>query len=144
MVGGTFSANKLLHCLLTSYDEVSLYPPKNSNDLHKLYNAIQKCDLDILRKHSLVYYLLLDWKNASQARYARRYLIPSQFQKLMDGYWAMDHGQYEVRTTKQNKAQLTVGEISQLLTPSPKGWRQIIGRPRSGSGLVRQSSTDLV
>ncbi|KAH8549989.1 nuclear pore complex assembly-domain-containing protein [Umbelopsis sp. PMI_123] len=74
---------------------VSLYPPRNTNDLHKLYNSIQKCDLDILRKHSLVYYLLLDWKNASQARYARRYLIPSQFQKLMDGYWAMDHGQYE-------------------------------------------------
>ncbi|KAI9288167.1 nuclear pore complex assembly-domain-containing protein [Umbelopsis sp. AD052] len=82
--------------LLTfAHVNVSLYPPRNSNDLHKLYNAIQKCDLDILRKHSLVYYLLLDWKNASQARYARRYLIPSQFQKLMDGYWAMDHGQYE-------------------------------------------------
>ncbi|GAB5586612.1 hypothetical protein Unana1_01512 [Umbelopsis nana] len=71
------------------------YPPKSNGDLQKLYKAIEECDLDILRKHSLVYYLLLDWKNASQARYARRYLIPSQFQKLMDGYWAMDHGQYE-------------------------------------------------
>jgi hypothetical protein len=88
-------ADNLSHTL-----PATLYPPKSNGDLQKLYKAIEECDLDILRKHSLVYYLLLDWKNASQARYARRYLIPSQFQKLMDGYWAMDHGQYEVNITK--------------------------------------------
>lgn len=73
----------------------SAYPPSSSKKLKNLVADLHHCDLDTLRKHSLIYYLLLDCKNASHTRYARRFSIPLGVQKLMDAYWFLDHGQYE-------------------------------------------------
>ncbi|CAM0141485.1 unnamed protein product [Umbelopsis sp. WA50703] len=46
------------------------YPPTTSKRLKNLVTELHHCDLDTLRKHSLIYYLLLDCKNASHTRYA--------------------------------------------------------------------------
>ncbi|CAG8591410.1 22173_t:CDS:2, partial [Racocetra persica] len=73
------------------------YPPPDTEALKILFDEIFKSnDIDMLRKHCLVYYLLKDWQAFSKRyqKYATRYLIPPNFLCLMDGYWALDHCQF--------------------------------------------------
>ncbi|CAG8544790.1 6934_t:CDS:2, partial [Scutellospora calospora] len=73
------------------------YPPLDIEALKTLFDEILKSnDIDMLRKHCLVYYLLKDWQAFSKRhqKYAARYLIPPNFLCLMDGYWALDHWQF--------------------------------------------------
>ncbi|KAF0530558.1 nuclear pore protein ely5 [Gigaspora margarita] len=73
------------------------YPPLDIEALKILFDEILKSnDIDMLRKHCLIYYLLKDWQAFSKKhqKYAARYLIPPNFLCLMDGYWALDHWQF--------------------------------------------------
>ncbi|KAJ2644936.1 hypothetical protein GGH99_008337, partial [Coemansia sp. RSA 1285] len=76
---------------------------------------IDSSDLDNLKKHCIVYYLVLDYAadhlvssngtyaefeddslahvNSLAMRYANETIIPRHFVYLMRGYWLMDHGQ---------------------------------------------------
>ncbi|RIB06254.1 nuclear pore complex assembly-domain-containing protein [Gigaspora rosea] len=75
----------------------SSYPPLDIEALKILFDEILKSnDIDMLRKHCLIYYLLKDWQAYSKKhqKYAARYLIPPNFLCLMDGYWALDHWQF--------------------------------------------------
>ncbi|KAL1914574.1 uncharacterized protein VTP21DRAFT_8199 [Calcarisporiella thermophila] len=84
---------------LLQYAEIEIgqvYPPRDINQLQHLVRAVFKCDLDSLKKHCIVYYLLRDTRiNARASTYASKYLIPWYFCRLMDGYWALDQGEFE-------------------------------------------------
>ncbi|KAJ2031881.1 hypothetical protein IWW57_000496 [Coemansia sp. S610] len=92
----------------------SAYPPRTSAALQALIGRIGSSDLDDLKQHCLVYYLILDHSanalvsehglytegntdptaaSAEAATYARDRLVPRNFEYLMRGYWLMDHGQ---------------------------------------------------
>ncbi|KAJ2732781.1 hypothetical protein IW152_003584 [Coemansia sp. BCRC 34962] len=92
----------------------SAYPPRTSAALQALIGRVGSSDLDDLKQHCLVYYLILDHSadalvsdhgmysegstdptatSAEAAKYARDRLVPRNFEYLMRGYWLMDHGQ---------------------------------------------------
>jgi hypothetical protein len=71
-----------------------LYPPKNREDLHRLSEKIEESETDSLKKTCLYYYLLKDFK--ADGKYAVDAAIPEQFCKLISGFYALDHLQFEV------------------------------------------------
>lgn len=92
---GELFMDRLLQCLNI---DSSLYPPVNRSSLEGLVaQIIDNPDFDDIQKHCLMYYLLKDGANAEekQLAYARYYCMPIHFQILIDGYWSMDHCQYQ-------------------------------------------------
>ncbi|ORX82896.1 hypothetical protein K493DRAFT_320353 [Basidiobolus meristosporus CBS 931.73] len=78
----------------------SLYPPQNATQLKELVSAVLDCELDILKKHCILYYFLKDYQDATLSeRYASHYLIPSHFQSLLNGYWCLDHDDHRAALT---------------------------------------------
>ncbi|KAK9712463.1 hypothetical protein K7432_007137 [Basidiobolus ranarum] len=74
----------------------SLYPPQNATQLKELVSAVLDCDLDVLKKHCILYYFLKDYQDPTLSeRYASHYLIPSHFQSLLNGYWCLDHDDHK-------------------------------------------------
>ncbi|KAJ2658394.1 hypothetical protein IWW48_004069 [Coemansia sp. RSA 1200] len=96
-------------------DGHSVYPPKSPAEQSRFIARIDSSDLDNLKKHCIVYYLVLDYAadhlvssngtyaefeddslapvNSLAMRYANKTIIPRHFVYLMRGYWLMDHGQ---------------------------------------------------
>jgi hypothetical protein len=48
-------------------------------------------------KNCLVYYLLKEYGDGRENRFAIDRLIPSHFSRGLDGLWALDHSQWQVR-----------------------------------------------
>ncbi|KAG5457021.1 MAG: nuclear pore complex assembly-domain-containing protein [Olpidium bornovanus] len=64
-------------------------------DLSNLIDTIYEAtDRDILQRHCLVYYLLKDWGMGGD-EFATKFGIPRPYRMAMDGYWNMDHDQWE-------------------------------------------------
>ncbi|RUS28185.1 nuclear pore complex assembly-domain-containing protein [Jimgerdemannia flammicorona] len=91
-MGNELFIDKLL--IFTGLEVGELYPPNKIDDMRKLWWKILNCDLDSLKKYCIVYYLLKDW-NGDKEGFAQRYLIPTGCMRLMDGYWAIDHWDFE-------------------------------------------------
>jgi Nuclear pore complex assembly len=70
------------------------YPPKNREELHRLYDEIEQSETDSLKKTCFYYYLLKDFK--LDAKFALKARIPEQFCQLISGFYALDHLQFEV------------------------------------------------
>ncbi|EKD01356.1 hypothetical protein A1Q2_04344 [Trichosporon asahii var. asahii CBS 8904] len=97
-----------------STDWASLYPPTSPSAQRKLLQAIHELPVDRLKRDCFIYYLLKDLDNNSAldmdvdgsraaspstpsskaAQWARRRCIPRAWRTLMDGYWALDHGEW--------------------------------------------------
>jgi hypothetical protein len=81
-----------------------LYPPKNIAGLRLLITIIEgKDELDRLKKASFYFYLLMDFDHVSPGHkfanhYARKAMIQPNFRSLMDGLYAMDNLDFEVRS----------------------------------------------
>jgi hypothetical protein len=50
----------------------------------------------ITEKNCLVYYLLKEYCDGRETRFAIDRLIPSHFSRGLDGLWALDHSQWKV------------------------------------------------
>ena len=72
------------------------YPPKATTILRRFFEQILQSNIDRLRQHSFVYYLLRDFDEDRARKYAEKALIPEHFCKLMDGMWFLDHLEFEV------------------------------------------------
>ena len=74
------------------------YPPKNRASMLELVRTIiDNEQFEEIQKHCIVYYLLKeDGNHRRPLDYAKEFMIPVHFQLLMDGYWAMDHGRFQV------------------------------------------------
>ena len=70
------------------------YPPKNREELHRLYEEIEQSETDSLKKTCFYYYLLKDFK--LDAKFALEARIPEQFCQLISGFYSLDHLQFEV------------------------------------------------
>lgn len=85
-----------------------MYPPKNIAGLRMLVTTIEEKDeLDRLKKVSFFYYLLKDFDHANPgngfaSHYASKALIQPNFRSLMDGLYAMDNFEFEVRSTSSS------------------------------------------
>lgn len=91
---GQIFFDKLLDIIGVS---AALYPPRTSGQWKNLFSAIlEASDVDILRKHCLVYYLLKDLKSDKHVSYAHHFDLTPSFRLLMDGLWALDHGKADV------------------------------------------------
>ena len=71
-----------------------LYPPKNREELRRLYEKIEEIETDSLKKSCLYYYLLKDFR--ADSKFAMDFVIPEQFCQLISGFYALDHLQFEV------------------------------------------------
>ena len=106
----------------------ALYPPTSPAGLRRLLHAIHSSHQDRLKKDCYFYYLLRDHDAATsrpQANgydmptsdeienqeeailgraeaFARRRCIPRTWCVFMDGYWALDHAQWEVSAPLQS------------------------------------------
>lgn len=96
-----------------STDWTSLYPPQSPSAQRKLLQAIHELPVYRLKRDCFVYYLLRDLdsnggdmdvdgsraaspstSSSKAAQWARRRCIPRAWRTLMDGYWALDHGDW--------------------------------------------------
>lgn len=76
-----------------------LYPPKNKEELRRLYEQIEESETDSLKKTCFYYYILKDFR--LDIKFAAERAIPEQFCQLISGFYAFDHLQFEV--TLDNK-----------------------------------------
>ncbi|BFZ56724.1 hypothetical protein PYCC9005_003772 [Savitreella phatthalungensis] len=67
-----------------------LYPPRSSQEVRLLHEAIYNSPVDLLKKQCCIYYIMLDWD--ANGEYARRCRIPDNYRALMDAYWHLDRG----------------------------------------------------
>jgi hypothetical protein len=86
----------------------SLYPPTSPVGYRRLLHAIHSSPLDRLKKDCFYYYLLKDdstqngemMENKDQGERSRRFAesrcLSKTWRVFMDGYWALDHGLWEV------------------------------------------------
>jgi len=86
----------------------SLYPPTSPVGYRRLLHAIHSSPLDRLKKDCFYYYLLKDdsgedkeiMEDKDQGERSRRFAesrcLSKTWRVFMDGYWALDHGQWEV------------------------------------------------
>ena len=124
--------------LLISYPQQSslgtlLYPPTTPAALRRLLHSIHTSSVDRLKQDCFVYYLLRDrdaavpstnghhgamdmdsdGKETKPSRraeiFARQRVLPGAWRTFMDGYWALDHGLWDVGSLLWTK----------LIGPSP-------------------------
>ncbi|WAQ81833.1 hypothetical protein PtA15_2A145 [Puccinia triticina] len=72
-----------------------LFPPSHPSRLRHLLDSIDACDFDLLKKNCLVYYLLKEYGDGRENRFAIDRIIPSHFTRGLDGIWALDHSQWQ-------------------------------------------------
>ncbi|KAH9461930.1 hypothetical protein Pst134EB_005847 [Puccinia striiformis f. sp. tritici] len=72
-----------------------LFPPPHPSRLRQLLDSIDACGFDLLKKNCLVYYLLKEYGDGRETRFAIDRLIPSHFSRGLDGLWALDHSQWQ-------------------------------------------------
>lgn len=90
----------------------SLYPPTTPGAFRRLLGAIHSAPIDRLKSDCFIYYLVRDRDakeggmdvdgsgegesdNSNAAKFARRRCLPRTWKVYMDGYWALDHGDYK-------------------------------------------------
>ncbi|KAF8461137.1 nuclear pore complex assembly-domain-containing protein [Kalaharituber pfeilii] len=71
------------------------YPPKSTSSLRHLFEKIVHSNIDRLKQHSFVYYLMRDYGEEYARKYAQRALLPEHFCLLMDGIWLLDNFEFE-------------------------------------------------
>ncbi|EPX70481.1 uncharacterized protein SOCG_04725 [Schizosaccharomyces octosporus yFS286] len=69
------------------------YPPSSMSDLKNLFLIIDSSNIDELKQQCFYYYLLKDWGKSET--YADQILLPYNFRHLIDGYYALDHLNFE-------------------------------------------------
>ncbi|MBW0498833.1 hypothetical protein O181_038548 [Austropuccinia psidii MF-1] len=79
---------------ISNYKE--LFPPSHPSRLRQLLDSIDGSPFDLLKKNCLVYYLLKEYGDARETKFAIDRLIPSHFTLSLDGLWALDHSQWQV------------------------------------------------
>ncbi|KAJ1736713.1 hypothetical protein LPJ72_001156 [Coemansia sp. Benny D160-2] len=158
-MNGELFIDILLHMAGVSASEKDghgVYPPKSPSEQSRFIARIDSSDLDNLKKHCIVYYLVLDYAadhlvsgngtyaefeddslahvNSLAMRYSNETIIPRHFVYLMRGYWLMDHGQ------------ITAG-VSYLSDPTviadwaPKIFSSIVSSGHFKAGLQFLNST---
>ncbi|RKP08983.1 nuclear pore complex assembly-domain-containing protein [Thamnocephalis sphaerospora] len=95
--GGMLVIDRLLQ--FAEVEVGTAYPPVDADGLVQLVHSVYGCDLDMLKKDSIMYYLIRDSGNeAAISGFAQKRLIPEPYQQLVTGYWLLDHEQYERAT----------------------------------------------
>lgn len=76
-----------------------MYPPKSNHDLRDLYNQVVSSTFPTHQKQALIYYILRDCRNPSDAatQFARRYYLPEKYKLFIDGLWYLDRLEFRVR-----------------------------------------------
>ncbi|PLW11557.1 hypothetical protein PCANC_20584 [Puccinia coronata f. sp. avenae] len=69
-------------------NSTDLFPPPHPSRLRQLLDSIEACSFDILKKNCLVYYLLKEYCDNRETRFAIDRLIPSHFSRGLDGLQA--------------------------------------------------------
>ncbi|KAG8901909.1 hypothetical protein FRB99_005012 [Tulasnella sp. 403] len=100
---------------IAGVDAHALYPPHDTNTFHALYDAIQNCSFDDVKKNCLLYYLLKTWQNESAEDFAHLKAIPLQFVILSDGYYHLDAGEIEEAVTSICDPRVTPDFTSKIL-----------------------------
>jgi len=73
-------------------DPEFLYPPRDPEGLERLLDAIQNSTYDILKKHTLIYFLLKWHMDGRENTFKNTFSIPPHFSALADAYWGLDSG----------------------------------------------------
>ena len=72
------------------------YPPRTTSSLRHLFDNIITSNVDRLKQHAFVYYLLRDYGEPLAKRYAERAIMPEHSCLMMDGVWLLDNCEFEV------------------------------------------------
>ncbi|EEB06779.1 fungal protein [Schizosaccharomyces japonicus yFS275] len=83
----------LLAVIAGIQDAAVYFPPSDLNELKTLFLKIDESGTDELKQHCCFYYILKDWNKSKE--FAEQVLLPKNFRTLMDGYYEMDHMNYE-------------------------------------------------
>ncbi|KAA1138686.1 hypothetical protein PGTUg99_034576 [Puccinia graminis f. sp. tritici] len=99
-----------------------LFPPPHPSRLRQLLDSIDACSFDLLKKNCLVYYLLKEYGDGRENRFAIDRLIPSHFSRGLDGLWALDHSQWQSAIRSMSDPTVTpdfLPEIIRTLATQP-------------------------
>ncbi|KNZ62202.1 hypothetical protein VP01_12g3 [Puccinia sorghi] len=99
-----------------------LFPPTHPSRLRHLLDSIEACHFDLLKKNCLVYYLLKEYRDSRETRFAIDRLIPSHFSRGLDGLWALDHSQWQAAIRSMSDPSVTpdfLPEIIRTLATQP-------------------------
>ncbi|KAJ3101025.1 hypothetical protein HK100_004612, partial [Physocladia obscura] len=78
-----------------------LYPPKNIDEMQKLFEIILNTENKSADdKIAILYYLLRDLDDDSSVEFANENAISCSFISVLDGFWAFDHGDFETAVFK--------------------------------------------
>ncbi|PLW46680.1 hypothetical protein PCASD_03641 [Puccinia coronata f. sp. avenae] len=103
-------------------NSTDLFPPPHPSRLRQLLDSIEACSFDILKKNCLVYYLLKEYCDGRETRFAIDRLIPSHFSRGLDGLWALDHSQWKLAIRCMSDPSVTpdfLPEIIRTLATQP-------------------------
>ncbi|KAH6593357.1 hypothetical protein BASA50_007565 [Batrachochytrium salamandrivorans] len=93
----------------------AVYPPSNPNDLESLFEEVlSSTAMDLLPKHCVIYYLLLDYGNIS-SEYARMWGISDPFLTSIRGYWEMDHDRFQIGALLLSDPSIELDWVSKVL-----------------------------
>jgi hypothetical protein len=74
-----------------------VYPPPDWRHLEKLVSmVIDSTNLDLQRKHCVLYYFIKDANPSKQQQFAKTFQIPKPFLLAIDGSWNFDRGNFTV------------------------------------------------
>ncbi|KAF5136949.1 Protein ELYS [Metarhizium anisopliae] len=79
--------------------KAKVYPPKTENALRQLHQQICEAGMSMHHKFSLLYYILLDFDDASKEVFVSESFaslsgMPANYQLFMKGLWHMDREEY--------------------------------------------------
>ncbi|KAF8450202.1 nuclear pore complex assembly-domain-containing protein [Terfezia claveryi] len=95
-LGGQLFFDKLCTENLDRVENIQdTYPPKATSFLRHFFEKILQSNIDRLRQHSFVYYLLRDFDEERPRKYAEKAMMPEHFCRLMDGMWFLDQLLFE-------------------------------------------------
>ncbi|KAF8423773.1 nuclear pore complex assembly-domain-containing protein [Tirmania nivea] len=96
LFGGQLFFDKLCMENLDRVENIQdTYPPKATSFLRHFFEKILQSNIDRLRQHSFVYYLLRDFHEDRARKYAKKAMMPEHFCRLMDGMWFFDQLLFE-------------------------------------------------
>ncbi|KAG0328811.1 hypothetical protein BGZ99_004475 [Dissophora globulifera] len=110
---------KLFYDRLLEFVELEagvLYPPRNHNQQRNLWTNIYfNGSLDTDNRNCLAYYLLKSQHADASEQFLKEYMIPPRFVDLMDGFWALDHFEFENAVLYLSRPGLTVDWIEDVI-----------------------------
>lgn len=94
-----------------------VYPPKTDNAIRQLHQQICEAGMSTHHKFSLLYYVLLDFDDASKGifaseEFARLSGMPANYQLFMKGLWYMDKQEYSVRPCEYASRNKVMGRLT--------------------------------